>query len=154
EQNRTLYFLHNQTTGFSQIGEVIDCKYAGGSDKIQLSHCKDCPDYGGQEQLPFELRKNNCYCQYTMIVQNNCLNFNVNYPVDIEYKITDCSLNIYFNDFYNERRYMYFDYEDNNPMGHLILQDKFKFTTTGIPGCECPEGTTLNEETGKCESFI
>jgi len=146
EQNRTIYLLTNPLTGNSQIGEVLNCQHTDGSDSIEVRVCQDCPEAISVERPPLQDQKENCYCQYRMIISDvcvdpppcpigvtpavytdGCLGFSVNYPIDIEYKITNCSLNIYFTDVINERRFVYFNYTNNDPTQPLILQDRFKF---------------------------
>lgn len=154
EQNRVIYFLHNSLTGISQIGEVRNCIFTDITDKIEKTYCDTCPEYISSEKIPLEKRKEVCYCQYIMIIQSNCLNFSIHHPIDIEYKITNCSLNLYFTDNLNERRFIYFDYKNNDQLDELILQDQFK--TLGIKqfDCDCPEGYILNTNTGLCEGII
>jgi len=135
EQKRTIYFLVDKN-GNCQIGEVLNCNFNDVTDKIKTVYCTNCPEYIGEENTPLEKTTEQCICQYRMIVSSNCLNFNVNYPVDIEYKITNCSLNLYFTDNINERRFIYFDYTNNDITKPLLLQDKFKIQT-GDLGDDC-----------------
>lgn len=143
EQERTIYFLHNPTTGFSQIGETYNCDIKTGTDKIINSLCDNC-DYYGEEITPLENTKEQCICQYKIITSSNCLNFNINHRVDIEYKLTNCSLNLYFTDNINERRFIYFDYKDNDFSKELILQDRFKIIT-GYSDTDCKVPIYENE---------
>lgn len=152
EQKRVIYFLHNTTTGISQIGEVRDCQYKEGTDKINKVFCTTCPEYSGEEIPPLEKRQEHCYCSYRIITSSSCLNFNVNYPVDIEYRITSCGVNLYFTDNFNERRYLSLDYENGSTLDDLVLSNSFKVVSGTSAICECPEGSTLNEETGLCET--
>lgn len=43
--------------------------------------------------------------QYQPLMNSKCLNFNLDYPVRAEVKITNCNTEIYFTDNYNPRRY-------------------------------------------------
>jgi hypothetical protein len=150
ELNRTIYYLTNPLTGGNQIGEVINCNYKDVTDKIEKVFCKDCGEYAGQEQTPLEQRQEQCYCQYRLIISDPCLNFNVHYPVDIEYKITSCQLQLYFTDNYNERRFIYFDFTDNDPTKPLFLSNDFKICNASDNGCTCPDGYTYDEQTLQC----
>ena len=124
EQNRVILMLVNPTTGKSQIGEFINCNYVDGTDGTSGGTCIGC--LGGLEELPpLETIQQVPYCTYRTINASDCWNFNIDYPVDIEYKITDCTLNLYFTDNYNERRYIYFDYFDGNPSSALVIQPYF-----------------------------
>jgi hypothetical protein len=136
EQHRVLYALVNPKTGNSQIGEVIESSFIDGTDLIAKTYCADCPEFAGKESKPLEVQTEQCYGQYRVIVSDACLNFNIDYPVDIEYKITECTLNIYITDAYNERRYIYFDYTDVNDLqSPLKLDDDFKVHEPTGDGC-------------------
>lgn len=154
EQNRVLYFLHNPQTGVSQIGEVLNCEPKDSTDKIKKIFCKNCPEYVGEQSIPLEKQEEICYCNYRVIISSNCLNFNIDYPIDIEYKITNCALQVYFTDNINERRFIYFDYLDNDVTSELVLQDRFKTYYTGGGPCVCPIGYTYNLELDICEKIV
>jgi hypothetical protein len=126
EQNRTLYFLTNPATGNSQIGEMLNCNYNAQSDTVSSVYCKNCPEPIGVQRTPLEKQEETAYCFYTMLVSSPCLAFDVHYPVDVEYKLGNCSLNLYFTDNINERRYIYFNYENDDVTQPLVLQDRFK----------------------------
>lgn len=156
EQNRTIYLLSNGTT--NQIGEVMNCNRKDVTDLIQPVFCKDCPEFAGTEKTPLQLQTPIPYCQYQLRISdicpsvnlcpegvdpipytNGCLGWDFNYPIDIEYKITDCSLNIYFVDGLNEDRFLYFDYVNNDPTQALVVQDRFKFQVcTQDDNCQTP----------------
>lgn len=156
EQHRTIYALVNILNGNSQIGEVLDCVYVDSSDKVGKTSCKNCPEYTAIETKPLEKQLETCYCQYRILAEG-CLDFDKNYPVDIEYKITNCTFNIYFTDNLNERRFMYFDYTDNNNLeSPLKLQDQFKVIEDAPEGgaCACPDGYTFNIDTDQCDRQV
>ena len=49
-------------------------------------------------------------CVYRKIVNANCLNFNIEYPIHkVVHRITNCSTEIYWTDAFNSRRYMDID---------------------------------------------
>lgn len=144
EQNRTIYFLHNPTTGVSQIGEVRYKEFIDRTDTIKESNCEGCPSYSGEEITPLEKQEEICYNTYEIILSSSCLNFDINYPVSIEYRLTNCSLNLYFTDKINERRFIYFDYENNDFSKNLVLQDRFKIEN-GYIDDECKLPIYLNE---------
>lgn len=130
EQHRTIYALVNPETGQSQIGEVINCNYNDSKeDEDGSSFCDECETPGKTERAPLEERTQTPFCSYRTIVSSNCLNFNIDYPVKIRYKITDCGINIYFTDKLNQRRFLYFDYENGHFNDSLIIQDRFKVVT-------------------------
>ena len=144
EQNRTIYFLVNPQTGASQIGEVLDGVYEDKTDSVGFGACEDCPIEGRVEQTPLEKTTQTPYLSYYKLAENVCFNFSINHPVRARYKITDCSLNIYFTDRLNQRRFLYFDYEGGDTRGHLRVQDRFK-EVTGYDDCNEPiYGTELD----------
>ena len=151
EQNRVLYILTDPLTGHTQVGEVINARYKNRTDHISNVSCDPC-DYTGHEITPLEQQEELPYNQYLIIspfynTQGiDCSGININYPIDIEYKVTSCGVNIYFTDDLNERRFLYFDYSvSNDPTSPLVLQDRFKFQTgtTGTP--DCPQPVYINE---------
>lgn len=136
EQNRTLFFLTNPTTGFSQIGEVLDCNYDDESDDIEsAAPCADCDIPIELVREPLETITQVPYCTYQTIVNSDCLGFDINYPIRVRYRITDCSLNLYFTDRKSERRFVYFDY---NPDNTLALQNRFKVISGFDTNCNQP----------------
>lgn len=120
----------------SEIGEIIGFRY---NDEIHNREsgktCHNCFTIDAIADEPLENIQQSNHCNYHKIVNADCLNFNINYPIDVEYKITDCSLQMYFVDGYNDDRYLYLDYESNdNPNGYLKVNDQFK-TQIGIDSC-------------------
>lgn len=144
EQERALLFLVNTITGNSEIGEYLNCNYQDRTDTASSLPCTDCNNAANKENIPLEKIVQTPYCNYYQIISANCLNFNIDYPVDIEYRITDCGVNIYFTDDNEERRYLYFDYVDGTPDGHLKVQQHF-FTVTGFEDNECAQPIYSNE---------
>lgn len=140
QQNRTIFALVNQLTGGSQIGEVLSCNFIDRTDQINKVLCGDCNAYASPQITPLEQQIATPYCSYTMLVSDICLNFDINYPIDFETKLTNCSLNIYITDSYNPRRFMYFNYTDpTNFNSPLVLQDQFKtILNPGAGPCPVP----------------
>ena len=143
QQNRVIYMLVNPETGESQIGEVIGCEY---NDDIEDNHVQyECDANGcvlpaNNYPTPLEDTNQVPFCSYRTINSAPCLNFSIDYPIDIEYRITDCGLNIYFTDNLNQRRYLYFDYMNNNPREGLVVQNRFLEATFSPSGdCVQPE---------------
>lgn len=137
EQDRVILMLVNPTTGESQIGEYRNCYYKSSTDEGSGGSCIGCSNEAGLEELPpLETVQQTPYCKYRELSTDACLNFNIDYPIDIEYKITDCTLNIYFTDNFNERRYLYFDYSDGTPASDLVIQQHF-YEVTGYTNDEC-----------------
>lgn len=59
-------------------------------------------------------------CEASTLFQTNCLNWSIRKPLQLEYKITDCTLNIYFVNGLDEDRFVYFNLDD------FSLADDFK----------------------------
>jgi hypothetical protein len=154
EQKRVIYILTNPTNGNSQIGEVLNCQYQDVTDHIEKVVCDTCPEYVGMERPELQTVTEVCHCQYYLISQVDCLNLDVNFPVDVEYKLTKCGINLYFTDYKNERSFMYLDYENGNDTDHLKLADSMKVrTVVSNITCNCPPTYTYNPVTDECEKI-
>lgn len=129
EQNRAILLLVNDN-GLSLFLEYKNCNYISKDYIHETPPCDDCGPFDvflnkKEDETSLECKTQIPYCDYRIITSSSCLGFNINYPVDIEYKITDCGLNIYFTDALNERRFVYFDYENGNVYDNLIINKKF-----------------------------
>lgn len=137
EQNRVLYML--VASGTSEIGEVQNCNFNDDSDDVDgIYECDTCIHSEQRLDTPLEKTTQTPYCSYNTITSASCLNFSIDHPVLIEYRITDCGINIYFTDKFNERRFMYFTYTDGDIRKSLILDNRFKIIT-GFTGDDCPQ---------------
>jgi len=135
EQNRVLYFLINEETNSYIVGEILNKEYEDITDIEKDCINGDCGDYYNEEQKPLENIKQKEYSSFYQIESISCLNLNRNYPIDIEYKITNCGLNIYFTDNLNPRRYIYFDYT-SDISSNLKIQQEF-YTIIGFDTFNC-----------------
>ena len=111
--------------------ESSDSTYVSYQNEQSNLHCLDFPEgykYHGRRFIQ-EVNKHiiflvnpeggseigymeNNDCIYHKIVNNDCLNFNVNYPIlKVVHKTTNCSIEIYWTDGFNPRRFM----DINNP---------------------------------------
>lgn len=137
EQNRIIFFLINEDLNTYQIGEVINCKYYDKTDEEYFYHdCEDCVEHYNFEQVPLEKKEQVPYCSYKVITESPCLNFNINNPIDIEYVINACSIDLYFTDNLNQRRHLELDYENENPSNNLVLNRYYK-NIIGYSDDEC-----------------
>jgi len=150
EQDRAIYFLTNPKTGISRIVEILNVNGTyndhNSSVRIKFNTCEDC-DY--ERNIPLDTLAYSVNAH--TIVESPCLNFNDNYPIDIEYKLTDCTLELYFVDNYNPDRYIYFDYESDNFDKLLKLQQKF-YTVTGYKDDDCKQPIYSNKL--DCEKLL
>ncbi len=116
EQDRLIIFTLNEKTGVSEIGEIHNIhNYIDQTDTVFINGSI-------VEQVPLEKQVQQPLLTYKKIVENTCLNFKTEYPVQIEYKITDCNLQIYFVDGYNPDRYLYFYYDGD----YIKIENEFK----------------------------
>ena len=61
----------------------------------------------GQSEIGYMINND---CTYITLINANCLNFNIDYPIHkVVHRITNCSTEIYWTDGYNPRRYMDID---------------------------------------------
>ncbi len=136
EKNKVLYFLVNPLTGLSQIGEIDNIQFSDSTDEEFDCVNGDCREVYNKELTPLEQTKQVAFAQYKTIIESDCLKFNIDYPIDIEYRITDCGINVYFTDNLNQRRFIYLEY---NQDGSLKIQQTFyKIIGTDPNNCNLP----------------
>lgn len=129
-QNRTIFFLVNPETGESEIGYINYTKYVE-KPNMELG-CDNCNPVI-QEPKPLEDVTQYPYCTYNTIINADCLNFDINYPIEGTFSvdsnpdrgITDCITTIYFADGKNPRRY-------------IKLEDIPQIVTGYIDECDTP----------------
>ena len=104
-KNEIIFALVNPSSGESEIGKVknFNCNSLT-VDNIEY----DCQNCRGK-QLESIVRERNACCQYEKIIRAKCLNFHIDYPVRMIYKITNCGYKLYLTDNYNEPRYLNLD---------------------------------------------
>lgn len=148
EQNRVIWFLYNPTTQASEIGEsqsFQNCR-DNASNGI-IASCDDCQGIKLSEATPLEKVTQTPCCVYRTIKNQPCFNFSDRFPVDaVEYRIRPCSLEIYFTDGNNPRRWLEFEYVNDDVTQPLTVKKDF-LTITGfqVPPCEVPiYGTTID----------
>ena len=142
EQKRIVWFLYNPTTQKSQIGESLymDSCYDLVKDGYLPGFCDDCESIKVSEANPLETVNQASCCQFFTVNESDCLNFSDKHPINsVEYLIEDCGLNIYFTDSVNPRRYLKFDYLNDDPSQRLIIDNDF-LVITGFEDepCEIP----------------
>jgi hypothetical protein len=137
EKDRVLYFLHNPLSGISQIGESAVSKafIADTRDQRVKTDCVDCGGYEYIEPIGTEEQPVRASTTYYPIVESSCLKLDYNYPVDVEYKLTNKDLRIYFTDALNQRRFLYFNFADN---GRLQVQKEFNKVLSFDAACNAP----------------
>ncbi len=109
EENRTLFFLVNPSTNESEIGEIKDISFEDQELFVEdINKVYDCIDCKGliNASYPVLHLKNIEKCSYKTIISASCLNFKIDNPIDIEYKVLECGTTIYFSDNLNGRRYI------------------------------------------------
>jgi len=108
-QNKTIFFLVNPITNQSEIGYINNISYSDVADKT--ANCEDCNHPTIEEELDTLVE----LCKYVTIVNADCLNFSIDYPISATYEIgIDIELGIpdnnnttiFFTDDLNTRRYL------------------------------------------------
>ena len=104
-KNEIIFALVNPTTGESEIGKVTNFS----CNNLTAENVEyDCTNCRGKQLISTVTSIKEC-CKYEKIINANCLNFHINYPVRMIYKITNCGYKLYFTDNYNEPRYINLD---------------------------------------------
>ena len=127
EQNRIVWLLYNPITGASEIGETQNpgetCRRFVRDGYLS---CDDCHSVNAAESAPLETIQQSGCTTYTTIQTDACFNFSNKYPVNaVEYRITPCSLQIFFSDDNNPRRWLEFYYINNDSTQSLYINPIF-----------------------------
>jgi hypothetical protein len=133
---KAIFMLVNPITNKSQIGEINISEqfYADVTDRIVGGDCINCGPYQTLEPNPLEKQTSIEIGTYNTIVDQDCLGFNINYPIDIEYQLTNCDFRIYWTDYLNQRRFLYMDIID----GRLKPQKEFYIAIGFDAACNAP----------------
>ena len=115
---------------FTTDNKIIQLKYLDVIDTNQ--NFKLLCDY--VENTPLEKIVQSPLITPTVLIQNECLNFKIEHKIDIEYKLTDCTLNLYFVDRFNYDRFLIFDIQEDKS---LSLANDFK-KIIGYNDCKEP----------------
>jgi hypothetical protein len=123
ELNKILLFTIEGNV--NRIREILPISYTDYSQNHSFAdvYVEDIP----LEQKPLVPISN------TVILTEGVFEWKITHPVKIEYKRTDCTLNLYFNDKLNPDRYLYFDITNDK----LSLNDNFKIQQ-GLDECLNP----------------
>ena len=139
EQNRIIWMLYYPSTGMSEIGETINpaatCREF--TNDIEQA-CDDCPNV--IEETPLEQIAQSPCSTYTTIQQDAGLNFSDKFPIKfIRYRLTACTLQIFFTDNNNPRRWLEFNYNNDDPSQGLVITPFF-YQIIGFnnPPCDDP----------------
>jgi hypothetical protein len=144
EQNRIIWFLYNPLTGDSEIGETLNPSQCRKYVTDSTVACDDCTSPILSEKTPLEQTTQTACATYRTIQKDDCFNFSTSFPVNsVTYMIDSCSLKIFFTDDNNPRRWLEFNYENNDPTQGLVIQNKF-FQIVGFenPPCDNPVYST------------
>jgi hypothetical protein len=135
EWDKTILAVYNTVTKKKYLIEVSYKNISKGiSDTIE----EECCDISIIERLPQEKIKQSPICTSKVLIETDCFLWDENYSLKFVYKITDCTLNIYFNNCLDEDRFIYFDYDDEF---NLNINEDFLINT----GTECnPTYTNLD----------
>lgn len=108
-RNETIFALVNPITGQSKLSRIrnANCNILTANNAEYNCGCIGGVDLDSKVNLLAPC------CIYSPIVEENCLNFNIDYPVRMVDKITNCGYKLYIDDDFNPPRYI--DLED--PIG-------------------------------------
>lgn len=104
-KNETIFMLVNSTTNESKIVKVINynCNNLT-TENVELN----CKCVSGVKLKSTVVQLIPC-CKTTLITNANCLKFNINNPIRITYKLTNCGYRLYFSDDLNPDRFIDID---------------------------------------------
>jgi len=110
EWDKTILAVYNKVTSKQYLIEInYNFSNKGESDIIT----EECCNLSIVERLPQEKIKQTPICTSKVILETDCFKWSKDYKLKFVYKITDCTLNLYFNNCYDEDRFIYFDYDTN-----------------------------------------
>jgi hypothetical protein len=139
EQSRIIWMLAFPETGMSEIGETLNPDICRQFAKNALGSCDDC-SLNLLETTPLESGPQTPCANYTTIQPDACLNFTTAFPVTSStYRLTDCTLQLVFTDANNARRYLEFNYVNDDPTQGLVIRNIF-YQIIGFanPPCDNP----------------
>lgn len=126
EQQRILWLLSFPGTGGSEIGETLNpgrCRKFVTDTEIA---CDDCMSFNLLEKAPLETIKQTACATYRTIQNDDCLNFSNKFPItSVVYQILSCTLQIFFTDVNNPRRWLEFNYQNDDPTQGLVITPMF-----------------------------
>jgi len=126
-QKKVIFFLVNPLTGESEIGEIKNVSFTDVPDS-EVS-CSDC-NTPVIEDVPLEQTTQSELCTYTTLINADCLNFSLDYPVTATYQITPLGLILFFA-------------SKNNPLRYLELYDiPYTISRYNEANCNLPIYTT------------
>lgn len=104
ELGSSILFLYNESTGFKTIIKINYDKndLGGGDNYVKLPN--NCIKIIENEQA--------YACSYMELLHTNCFNWSNEHPLQIEYQITDTTLNLYFVNGYDQDRFISFNLDD------------------------------------------
>ena len=141
EQNRVIWMLYYPATGMSEIGETINPGASCREFTVDgTTTCDDCDSVSLVEGTPLELLTQTPCSTYRMIQQDTSLNFSNKFPIKfIRYRLTACTLQIFFTDNNNPRRWLEFNYQNDDPSQGLVITPFF-YQIIGFnnPPCDDP----------------
>lgn len=105
EKDIYLFFTNDKTTSYIKYVKKVNSLDV--NSNWEYSDCIDC--LKAEENTPLEQKLLSPLLQLTTIASSNCFKFF--HPLQVVYKITDCTLNLYFVDGIEEDRYIYLDKE-------------------------------------------
>lgn len=140
EQNRIIWMLSYPESGMSELGETLNPGKCRNFVVDAQTSCDDCSSLNLSQKPPLETIKQIPCAGYRKIQSDTCFNFSEKYPVNaIIYKILSCGLQIFFSDDNNPRRWLEFQYVNDDPtQGLVILPQFYQIIGFQNPPCDDP----------------
>lgn len=76
------------------------------------------------EDIPLEYNNSEAIYTSKVLVQTDCFNWKITNSLDVQYKITNSTINLYISDGDNEDKYIYFNIDKNT--NELTLEESFR----------------------------
>lgn len=116
-----VFFFTTNTKGISSIKYLEKFVFADENSNFEYSDCLDCKK--AEEAVPLEKKLQIPLKPLRTLLSSDCLGFDIQFKLNIVYKLTDCTLNFYFVDGNKADKYIYFDVDENK---QLTLSNQFK----------------------------
>ncbi len=127
-----VFFFTTNTKGISSIKYLEKFVFADENSNFEYSDCLDCKK--AEEAVPLEKKLQIPLKPLRTLLSSDCLGFDIQFKLNIVYKLTDCTLNFYFVDGNKADKYIYFDVDENK---QLTLSNQFK-VQNGVDDCKEP----------------
>jgi hypothetical protein len=137
EQNRILLFLTGPSSIIGEITGINNPTIPDDGHTLVDNDCTDCDDDKRNAIAVTNTLK--ASLRYRTIIQADCLNFNVHFPIRAVYRSTDCHVEVVFNDKLNERRRIELEFSNQlDSTSDLLVREKYLVVSSyATPAADC-----------------